>query len=98
VTNNSARFVRDADVIAQPSGESLVLFHMQSGRYFSLNECGARIWDGCDGTRTGAEIAELLIKEYYAPAEVRDDVSDLLLQLTEKGLVRTVESGSKAVP
>jgi hypothetical protein len=93
VTSNPVRFVRDADVIAQPSGESLVLFQMQSGRYFSLNECGARIWDGCDGTRTGPEIAELLIGEYDAPAEVREDVSTLLLQLTEKGLVKTVEPG-----
>jgi PqqD family protein of HPr-rel-A system len=94
--SNSVRFVRDADVIAQPSGESLVLFHMESGRYFSLNECGARIWAGCDGTRTSAEIAQLLVEEYdTGPAvredEAREDVSALLSQLLENGLVKTVE-------
>jgi hypothetical protein len=82
--------VRDADVIAQPSGEWLVLFHMQSGNYFSLNESGSRIWELCDGTHTEDRIAQLLMEEYDAPPEVRDDVSALLMQLSGNGLLKTV--------
>ncbi len=91
--DNPVRFIRDPDVIAQPSGQSLVLFQMQSGSYFSLNECGSRIWDFCDGTRTEDQIAALVMQEYDAPAHARDDVSAMLLQLTGKGLLRSVDAG-----
>jgi PqqD family protein of HPr-rel-A system len=85
--------MRDDDVIAQSGGDSLVLFHMQSGNYFSLNECGTRIWDACDGTRTEQDIAQLLAEEYDAPAAVQDDVSALLLQLRDRGLLKLVDQG-----
>jgi hypothetical protein len=86
-----ARLVRDVDVIAQPSGEVLILFHVPSGMYFWLNECGSRIWELCDGTRTEHDISEVLIDEYDAPPEVRDDVSALLVDLTRKHLLKTMD-------
>lgn len=84
-------FVHSADVIAQPSGESLVLFHMESGKYFSLNESGARIWEFCDGRRTADEITSLVVEEYDASPQVRDDVAILLRQLLEKGLLKAAD-------
>ena len=83
-----ARPVRNADVIAQRSGDSMVLFHMESGKYFSLNECGQRIWEACDGTRSENEIADLLRAEYEAPAQVKDDVLALLQRLSSNGLLK----------
>ena len=90
-TDTPIRFVRDPDVIAQPSGDSLVLFQMQSGGYFSLNGCGSRIWELCDGTRSEAHIVALLTEEYDAASEVQNDVSALLTELTARGLLKTVD-------
>ena len=84
------RFVRDANVITQPNGESTVLFHMETGRYFSLNETGARVWTLCDGTRTAADITTMMAEEFDAsPQVLRDDVAELLEQFVSQGLVRT---------
>jgi hypothetical protein len=91
VASSTPCLLRDAGVIAQPSGELLVLFHMDSGRYFSLNECGWRIWDLCDGTRTGNEIVRQVAQEYGSPPGVGEDVSTLLGQLRERGLLQNVD-------
>jgi hypothetical protein len=85
---NIGPLVHCTDVIAQPSGESLVLFQMESGKYFSLNESGARIWECCDGSRTAEEITDLLMEEYDASPQVSNDVTILLQQLVEKGLLK----------
>jgi hypothetical protein len=76
------------DVIAQPSGETLVLFHMNSGKYFSLNELGARIWELCDGGRTFSEIVGLVEAEYDAPQDViLEDSRSLVAHLIENDLL-----------
>lgn len=64
-----------------------MLFQMESGRYFSLNECGCRIWGFCDGTHSADEIAGLVAEEYDSPAGVREDVFALLVELSGKGLL-----------
>jgi hypothetical protein len=85
-----SRFVRDENVISQASGEATVLFHMETGRYFSLNETGSRVWALCDGTMTAGEIATRMAEEFDAsPYVLQDDISELLQQLAGQGLVRT---------
>lgn len=64
-----------------------MLFHMASGKYFSLNECGQRVWEACDGTRSEIEIADLLRTEYEVPSHVTDDIRALLHQLSGEGLL-----------
>ena len=86
--SGTGRFVHTSDVIAQPSGELLILFHMESGKYFSLNESAARVWEFCDGARTAEEITRLLMEEYDAPPEAGNDVAMLLQDLARKGLLK----------
>lgn len=88
----SFTLIQDHSVIAQPNGESTVLFHMESGRYFSLNDTGSRVWSLCDGTRTTDQILDLMADEFDAPPELlREDVSELLRELAGRGLVKTME-------
>lgn len=83
-------------VIAQETSGTLVLLSIPSGQYYSLNELGARVWKLCDGTRTVAEIIELIGKEYDAPLDrIRDDVIALLREL---GSERLVSSGDQVAP
>ena len=89
----TVRFIRTSSVIAQPNGESTVLFDMESGRYFSLNDTGSRVWSLCDGTRTSGQIADLMSEEFaVAPETLREDVSELLGELTVRGLVKTTNA------
>jgi hypothetical protein len=75
-------------VIAQPTGADLVLFHMESGSYYSLNELGSRIWELCDGERSLSEVADLLEAEYDAPREqIQEDCRALIAELLEGRLL-----------
>jgi len=81
-------FQHSEDVIAQRTGADLVLFHMESGRYFSLNELGAKIWELCDGCRPLIEVADQLEAEYDAPREViLQDCRELIDSLLTKSLL-----------
>lgn len=84
----SRRFVHCEDVIEQRSGEDLVLFHLESGHYYSLNELGARVWELCDSTRPLAEIVDLLETEYDVSREkLLNDVGMLVKGLLENNLL-----------
>jgi Coenzyme PQQ synthesis protein D (PqqD) len=77
-------------VIAQRSGSDLVLFHMESGNYYSLNELGATIWDLIDGRRPIVEVSRLVETEYDAPAElILADCRELIASLLENDLLTT---------
>jgi coenzyme PQQ biosynthesis protein PqqD len=70
---------RTPQVIAQKASQDWLLFNMEDGQYFSLNEIGGRVWGLCDGTHNVAQIVEVLAKEYDAPVEVLEqDVLELL--------------------
>ena len=84
----SDRLQHSEHVIAQPTGADLVLFHMETGNYYSLNELGARIWELCDGQRSIAEVADLVESEYDAPQEqIQDDCRALIAELLENSLL-----------
>jgi hypothetical protein len=65
----------------QLDGEAVVVLPEQ-GRVKVLNEVGARVWDLADGSRTVAEIIEVLVGEYAAdPGVIEQDVLAFLAQL-----------------
>ena len=73
---------RKEQVIAQESSGALVLFNMDDGQYYSLNEIGNRIWELCDGSRSVGQVVSILCEEYDSPAEiVNSDALELLEEL-----------------
>ena len=65
----------------QLDGEAVVVLPEQ-GRVKVLNEVGARVWILADGSRTVADIIEMLAGEYAAdPATIERDVLAFLTQL-----------------
>jgi hypothetical protein len=70
---------RADQVIAQKAANDVLLFNMEDGNYYSLNEIGGRVWDLCDGSRSVSQLVALLASEYEASTEdIRKDVTDLL--------------------
>ena len=79
---------RSQAVVEQRASESLVLVHIDSGRYYALEGTGDRIWQLCDGERTLGEIIAAVSKHYGEdPATVRGDATELLGQLAAEGLI-----------
>lgn len=85
---DESRPKRAGSVVAQRASDAVVLLHLESGRYFSLEGTGDRIWQLCDGERTFGEIIRALSHEFGAdPATVRADMLELLRDLEAEGLV-----------
>jgi len=79
---------RKAQVIAQKASNDFMLFNMDSGNYYSLNDVGSRIWELCDGNHTVTQMVAALAAEYAAPSEMLEaDVLELLENLRSGELV-----------
>jgi coenzyme PQQ biosynthesis protein PqqD len=79
---------RNEQVIAQKASNDFLLFNINDGNYYSLNEVGCRIWELCDGKHSIAELIDILATEYDAPAEtVAKDVLELLQTLQNGKLI-----------
>jgi len=77
--NLESRPKRMQQVIAQKASNDFLLFNMDDGNYYSLNDIGGRIWELCDGNRSVSQLVVALAAEYDAPAEVLEkDIVELL--------------------
>jgi hypothetical protein len=77
--DKDSRPKRTSQVIAQKASSDWLLFNMEDGQYFSLNEIGGRVWELCDGTHNVSQLVTKLASEYEAPPDVLEqDVVELL--------------------
>jgi len=79
---------RQQQIIAQKGSDEVLLFNMDDGSYYALNEVGNRIWELCDGRHGMAEMVCVLAKEYNAPPEmIETDILEVLEDLRSKNLI-----------
>jgi hypothetical protein len=79
---------RQEQIIAQKRSKDVLLFNMDDGSYYALNEVGSRIWELCDGAHGVAQMVSLLAKEYDAPAKIIEmDILEVLEDLRTKNLI-----------
>lgn len=89
--------VHAEEVIAQKAAGTLVLLHLGSGQYYSLDEVGIRVWELCDGAHSISEIVSTICQEYATAADqVEQDVLDLVEELSGEHLV-SVGGGSPTI-
>lgn len=87
---------RQEQIIVQKGAKGVLLFNMDDGSYYALNEVGNRIWDLCDGTHNVEQLVCILATEYNAPAEIiKTDILELLEDLRSKNLI--VECGGDRI-
>ena len=71
--------------------EGIVLLHLQSSQYYSLNVTGAQIWQGIQAQQTVGELSQALVARYaLSLAEAEATVQTLVTQLTAATLVQEV--------
>ncbi len=87
-TNFDGRPRRQEQIVVQKGLQDALLFNMDDGSYYALNEVGNRIWELCDGTHGVAQMVCIVAKEYGTPAEiVETDILELLDDLRSKKLI-----------
>ena len=79
---------RSDHAMARAVDDELVILDVRSGRYFSLNDVGALVWDRLDGTATPADLVAAITAEFDVDeATAAADLEALLASLREAGLI-----------
>lgn len=77
-------------VIFKTVSEGAVLLHTESEIYFGLNHVGAQVWELVSGGCEGIDAVVSTVAETYPDVGedvIRGDVTELLAELTENGLL-----------
>jgi hypothetical protein len=71
--------------------QEVVLLHVRTNYYYTLNATGAQIWQGIQAQQTVGEISQALVERYaLSLTEAEAAVRTLLTQLTAATLVQEV--------
>lgn len=82
--------------ISSDIGDEAVILHLDSGVYYGLSEVGARIWELLkERSHRFSEIKSTLLSEYDVSPEVcQQDLTKILLELLEAGLIEVCDEES----
>jgi hypothetical protein len=88
IMDRNSRASRVDDVLSEQMDDVVVLLHAGSGRYYTLDDVGGRVWELCDGQTKVSEIVAAICREYDAPPEtIEGDVLELLIDFANEGLI-----------
>jgi isocitrate dehydrogenase kinase/phosphatase len=82
---NQPSRVDDIDVVEVADG--FVVYHPARDRVHFFNHTAAVVLELCDGTKSDAEIANLVQRCYELPDSPHVEVAECIAQLREEGLV-----------
>jgi hypothetical protein len=89
--NLDSRVQRKADLPWKQLGDTVVLLDLVSGDFLELDDVGSWIWNTLDGSRTLAEHAGALAREYGIDNDTaRSDLIGFVGDLRDKGLIDRV--------
>ena len=85
------KVVRSNEPASAATGDSLVMFSMEKGSYYGLNDIAAAIWKRIESPVAVAALCADLEKDFDVPLDrCEADVLGFLQKLEAKGLVRIV--------
>jgi len=88
VLTDAVRLRIPPEVVSQKLGADVVLLHLGTGVYWSLNETGAAIWEALQQHGKIPETVEILQARYAAPAaDLRAAARSLVKNLLREGLL-----------
>ncbi len=90
--NIESRVVRSSEPMSAKAGDGLIMFSVDKGRYYGLDDVATAIWQRLESpTPVAALCADLQQTFDVAPERCRADVLGFLQKLEAKGLVNVVE-------
>jgi PqqD family protein of HPr-rel-A system len=76
------------DVEFRRLGDRMVLVHLETNQVYELNSTGARVWELLEAGAQADEILDRLTEEFEVEGkQLRQDIGDLLGELTSAGLI-----------
>jgi hypothetical protein len=83
--------VRSSEPISAVTGDALVMFSMEKGSYYGLNDIATAVWQRIEAPIAVANLCADLQQVFDVPLQrCEADVLDFLRKLEAKGLLRVV--------
>ncbi len=80
-------------ILSTTVDDDAVLLNTQNNKYYALDEVGARLWHLLGENTLLKDACAMILKEYeVSPAQLEEDLVELLTDFMENGLVEIVES------
>lgn len=90
---------RRIDVAARVIGDEAVVVTPADSLVHELNTEATFVWERCDGSRNGRELAAAMTEAFEVAAEVAErDLEELLRVLSRNGLIDVQEQRVERVP
>ncbi len=90
--NRDTRIVRTNKALVSSIEDELVMFDVNAGQYYGLNNVATAVWNHLETEKTVDELAEALTNEFdISVDECRQELLEFLPELEEKGLIEVVE-------
>jgi hypothetical protein len=85
---------RNGDIIYAPVGdEQAVMLSIETGRYYSINAVGRRVWELLERPRALAELRAAISEEFDVDAAACEaDIVDFVRELMNNGMVLAAEA------
>ncbi len=81
-------FKRSSKVATQATEDELIVLHLETGNYYTLNETGRFIWEHCSVSRERDEIIAFVASECGVLAEqIKNDIVSYLDFLCQENLL-----------
>ena len=85
---NQRQFSRNPTLVASERDGEYAMMRLQSGQYYFIKHCGARIWELLEQRTSLQELIDCLYYEYdVEPEQCRKNVETFVMELVEQGLV-----------
>lgn len=76
------------NVIFRRIGDEVVLFHLESDRFYELNGTAARFWELLNSGNDAGQIREKMLEEFtVTPQQFAAEAADLLNSLQQEDLI-----------
>jgi coenzyme PQQ synthesis protein D (PqqD) len=86
--DSAARWSPSEEVVAEETGDHMVLIHMRTNRIFELNRTGARVWRLLQEGEDEDGVVRRLLEEFdVQDDELRQEVRQVVRRLAEEELV-----------
>ncbi len=87
-----SQIVRSSEPMSAASGDGLMMFSAEKGRYYGFDDVATAIWQRIESpTQVATLCADLQQAFDVAPERCQADVLGFLQKLEDKGLVRILE-------
>ena len=91
---DAGRVCPSADAVTKRVGDEVVLVHMRTNRIYTLNRTGARFWELLEEGREIGPAQEELLREFdVGEDQLREEVSGLVDELVQRGLLERDAGG-----